>query len=91
MSPLDEAVARLRKWAGNHETLDASDTRLVLAELDRRGAELERLRERDAKAREHVWNIYAHYSDAEASKAGVGSQLWHQRQALALLKEEPNA
>lgn len=34
-TPLDEAVARLRKWAGDHETLDASDTRLLLGDWER--------------------------------------------------------
>ncbi len=90
MSTLDEAVARLREWmAGARGSVTDSDLERVIAELDRRGAELERLRERGAKVRRHVHAIYASYSDAEAAKAAVGSQLWHQRQALELLKEEP--
>lgn len=50
---------------------------------------LARLRERDAKVREAVYAIYAHYPEGEVARAGEGSQLWWWAQAIALLKETP--
>jgi len=72
------------------ERLKADAARVMEDTLDRfvrLETELARLRERDAKVREAVYAIYAHYPEGEVARAGEGSQLWWWAQAIALLKE----
>ncbi len=44
------------------------------------------LREALAQAERFTRAIYSHYSEEEAAKAGPGSQLHHQRSALAIMR-----
>ncbi len=93
MTTLDEAVARLCGQVAYPAT--RADLSLVLAEFDRRGVELERRRERDAKVRALLEDLAIHLGVATAGVAPlsvVRSALDISpplvKEALTLLKEE---
>jgi hypothetical protein len=87
----DELEAEVARLTRELKVADAWKThgeyeRHLEAARDRAAAEVAVLREALAQAERFTRAIYSHYSEEEAAKAGPGSQLHHQRSALAIMR-----